>query len=420
MVFLIATSLQAQTHTSTTSKSTSSISIHSDSDDNNTSYSYSNSSKQDRNVSVSISNSDDSYTMRAQYPTNKYQEIKDVLVKEMNSKNHTTSNGKDLWNSTSNGDEVYEIVLKEDKLTIDLDKEIASSSLAEKFKTLGLTIRTIIVGKANESRREAERLQRDADRLRRDAERMQREAERMQREAEKQSQSISKNYRRDAKKIADEARKLASQALELNTTASHKGGISGDIRMLLGDSKTAYNANTKSSFNWTWPDAQRDIIDALKRENLIYTENDISFTYDESGMYANGIKLNTSQINTFNTIFYKHNMFKKYGFSFYASYNHIVLIDDGVALKDCIEALVSEAFISSKNEKVTFQINGHTAYKNGVQLSSTQLQKLNTLLLKNNIIPAPGKVIEIVKPDNFKLGYSIGKRKHLGTYYLKH
>ncbi|AUC82789.1 hypothetical protein [Lacinutrix sp. Bg11-31] len=188
----------------------------------------------------------------------------------MNSKNYTLSKGKDTWSSDSNGEEVYKVSLSNKKLTMHLDKDIASSTLAKKFETLGSTIRIVIVGEQNETRRDAERLQREADRLRRDAERMQSEADRIQREAQRQAASTSNQYR-------DDAIRIAYEASGLNLEAAHKGAVSSIVKQLLADSKTAYNNTTKSGFNWTWPKAQNQLLDAFKKDNLIHTKNDVVF-----------------------------------------------------------------------------------------------------------------------------------------------
>lgn len=391
------------------------------SDKNSSSYSYSISSSDDdgqnkkTNVSVSISNSDDSYSFRAKFPTEKQKEIKNVLFKEMSTKNHSVSRGKDIWNSNSNGDEVYKISLSLGKLSMHLDKDIASSSLAKKFENLGKTIRTIIVGKQNETRREAERIQREADRIRRDADRMQREAERMRREADRQIANISRQYKDDAKKIADEAKRLANEASGLNTEATHKGAIKSVVRQLLGDSKTTYNETTKSGFNWTWPDAQNELLEAFKSDNLINTKNDVVFIKDETGIHINGKHLSKNQENKYNNILTKYKIYTSHYFTFYKTYKHIVIIDDTPNLDGFINDAISKNILDSSSKDVKLELNGNTVYKNGNQLSTNTLNVLNSILLKNKIIPAPGKHFEIIK-KGVKVGYSIDGRAHLGTW----
>lgn len=423
MVLLITTTLQAQTTTTSSSKSSTTTSIHSDSDGGNSTYSYSHSTNekynnQSSNVSVSISNSDDSYSFSARFPSKKHKEIKDILTKEMSSKNYIVSKGKDSWHSYSNGKKVYQVSLSNKKLTMILDKKIASSSLAKKIKDFGLTLRTVIAGNQNETRREAERLQRKADRLRRDAERMQHEADRIQREAQRHVTASSRQYVNDALKIADEAKRLVNEASYLNKKATHKGAISSDVKQLLGDSKTTYNATT-SSFYWTWPDAQSELLVALKKENLIDPRDNIVFVKDATGIHVNGIHLSKNKAAKYSSILRKNKITKTHYFTFYKIDKHIVLLNDNADIKGFIDEAVSENILESANKKVKLELNGNSAYKNGFQVSTDILRQLNNILLKNNIIPSPGKMFEIMQPKNYKLGYSLGRKSHLGTWVME-
>jgi len=421
MVLLIATGLQAQK----TPKRPKTPKVHKSehSDETSSSYSYSISTSEDdgqnkgTNVSVSISNSEDSYTFRSKFPSDKLKEIRHVLTKEMSSKNHTVYKGRDSWNSDSNGEEVYKVSLSNGKLSMYLDKDIASASLIEKFETLGVTIRTVIVGKENEERREAERLQREADRIRRDAERMQREADRIQREAKRHASSASNQYKNEAKRIADEARRLAAEARDLNHVAGHNGTIGSVVRKLLGDSKTTYSENTKSVYNWTWPDAQNDLLAAFKKDDFINTENDVVFIKDRTGIHVNGKHLSKNQVAKYNGILEKNKISKAHYFTFYKTNGHIVLVNDNADMEGFMDDADAENLID-KNKKVKLQINGVTAYKNGIKVSTTDLSKLNNILIQNNIIPAPGKIFEIMKRGNYKLGYALSKSSHLGTWQM--
>lgn len=420
ILLLISTIVQAQTVT--TNKSSTTTSVHSDSDDGNSSYSYSvsnnKSNNQNSNVSVSISNSNDSYSFRARFSQAKNKEIKAILSKEMSSKNHTTSKNKDYWESKSNGEEVYKISLSRGKLSMHLDKDIASNSLAKKFEALGLTVRAVIVGEQNQTRRDAERLQREADRLRRDAERMQHEADRIQREAQQQAASNANQYRDDAIRIAEKAKLMANEASKLETEASHKGGVSIIIKNLLKEDKTYLSNTAKSNYNWSWPDIEKDIISMLEKNELITSVSDINFNYDTTGMYVNGTKLSTRQANAMLALFNKYKVFNKYGFSFYKNKDHIVLINERPYIENFINDAVNNGLLSSKNDKVKLNINGGSIYKNGVKLETNQLSTFNTLLVKNHIMPAPGKIFEIIKPGNYKVGYTFNGKSHLGTWQV--
>ncbi len=418
IIALLSTiSLNAQTPPNPPKTPSVHISEHSDSSTNNSSYSYSHSDSDNKksNVSVSVNNSENSYSLRAKFPEEKYNEIKEVLINEMNKKNHSVLKGKDIWSSDSNGEEVYEVSLSKKKLSMYLDKDIASSSLAEKFKNLGITIRTVIVGKENEARREAARLQREADKLRRDSERMQREAQRIEREA--QRVKTSERYRNDARRFSDEAKRLADEASRLNTRASHKGGISSYIRMLLQDVKTQINESLVN--NWNWSTIQKEILNNLENDNLVDSKNDVVFIKDETGFYINGEQLSKNMASKYNSILTKNKVSSTNYFTFYKRNQNIVLVNNNANIDGFLRDLVSNKIIESDRKKVKLELNGTSFYKNNSKISSSQSNTLNSLLLKNNIIPAPGKIFEIIKPDNYKLGYSIGGRTHIGTWSMK-
>lgn len=419
LMVLLITTTQAQTTTKSSSKSSTTSSTHSDSGNSRYSYSHSNDKDNNSNVSVSISNSKDTYKLRAKFPVEKYNEVKTILLKELNQKNYQAKSSEThRWTSSTNKDRVYDVTLSGTKLSIDLDKDVASEALVEKFETLGLTLRTVIVGKQNEARRDAERLQREADRLRRDAERMQREADRLQREAKRQATASSRQYKDDAIKIADEARRLAEEARDLNTSAGHKGAVSHEVKKLLKDSKTAYNQNKKNEFSWAWQATQSALISAFINDDLIETEDSIVYINDATGMYVNGKQLTKNKISKYNKILTKHAIPYSCYFTFYKTNRHIVIVNSNVDLDRLVKDAISNNIIDSESKKVKLELNGSTAYKNGNEVSSTTLKKLNIMLLKHNIIPAPGKIFEIMKSGNYKLGYSLDSNSHLGTWQM--
>jgi len=365
-------------------------------------------------TSVSIGISDESYMLRAKFPAEKFPDLEEVLMQEMNMDKMEISKGKQVWSSTSNGEEVYEVILSNTKLYMFLNKEIASSGLVNKFENLGATIRSLVASAQDEEIRQVEKLQREADRLRAEADRMQREADRIQKSATKSE--LDNRYLEDAERIAEEARRLAEEASELNMEASHKGGVSAMIKELLRENRTYYGKEVKNANNWTWPAAQKELISALLSEGLIKSEDEISFTKDETGGYVNGKKLTTDQMNRYSRIFSAYGLSKIGGFSFYKAGEHIVLITSNADIEGFLDDMVSHGHLSSKRAKVKLEINGISAFKGGVQVSENELLAYNELMLKNNIIPAPGKILEIMKPGSYKLGYTVGTKTHLGTW----
>ncbi len=149
------------------------------------------------NMYFSTSDSDDTYKVRAKFPDRKTTKIRAYLKEELGQKNRKVSGTKELWKMEYNGDTGYEVKVDDGSLRIFVDKELVSSSLFNKFKTITKNIKRYTSGKSEEKReeekqkraeerleREAEQLMREAERKIREAERLQREAERLQREAE--------------------------------------------------------------------------------------------------------------------------------------------------------------------------------------------------------------------------------------------
>ena len=66
------------------------------------------------------------------------------------------------------------------------------------------------------------------------------------------------------------------------------------------------------------------------------------------------------------------------------------------------------------------EINGDSTVLNGTQLSAAKVKTINKLLNAHNIIPVPGKEIQLMKKGSYKLGYSIGERTHIGTWGMEH
>lgn len=379
------------------------VSVHSDETNSKTSYSYSVSDDdQDSNTSISISNSDKDYSFRARYTKKKDNEIKEHLLKELGRNNFTESNGKMIWEAKTGNDEVYEIELRSGKLTMDLDKRIASNSLTEKMIKLGKSVKFIITGD-NDKKREAERLQRDAERLQRDAARMQREAVRLKERA-----------RNDSDRIQREAERLARNADRVEDEARHRGGVSTIIKELLTSNSTLYKGDQRTN-NWVLPGALNALTGSLKRQSLLSDENEINFTKDETGIYVDGEKLSRTQAISVNSVLASQGVSEGMHFSINTKNNHIVLVNGNANLEECLEAMVRQNVITSLKKKMELKINGNSVYRNGEQLSQSEVAKINNILQKHYIIAAPGKTLKIQSKGNFTLGYSRDKT-HLGTW----
>lgn len=150
------------------------------------------------NMYFSTSDSDDTYKVRAKFPERKTAKISAYLLEELGKKNMTSLGSKQQWRVEYNGDKGYEVKIDEGSLRIFIDKELVSSNLLNKFKTITKNIKNYTSGKSDEKReeeklkREEERLEREAEQLMREAERKIREAERLQREAERLKREAAK------------------------------------------------------------------------------------------------------------------------------------------------------------------------------------------------------------------------------------
>ncbi|ADY30161.1 hypothetical protein [Cellulophaga lytica] len=381
------------------------------------SYSKTSSDNQGGNISIAISNTNDSYKFKAKFPEERYVEIVSVLKNELESKKMTKSGSTYSWVSNANGNEVYNVNLNSKKLTMSLDKSIASDALITKFEALGKTLKTVISGN-DETKREAEELQREADRLLRDAERMKREAARIQREAKRIEQANLESYKEDAIRIAEEAKRLAEKAAIISVEASHKGAINTPLKMLLRSNKTYLSNTLKNTINYTWPSAQNELITALLKNNMVQSKNNIVFNTDPTGVYINGTKLTNTQINQYKSILKRYNITPDNTFSFYKTDNNIVIINNNAKLTSFLKNLKEKGYINSLKDKLLLEINGTSIIKNGKAVSTKDVAIYNRLLLQNNIIPAPGKIIEITASNAYKLGYTLNNKSHIGTWVM--
>lgn len=143
------------------------------------------------NTYFSTSDSDDTYKVRAKFHDRKTAKVRAYLLEELGKKNMTTSGSRQQWKVEYNGDTGYEVKLDDGSLRIFIDKELVTSNLLNKFKTITKNIKNYTSGKSDEKneeerlKREEERLEREAEQLLREADRKLREVERLQREAER-------------------------------------------------------------------------------------------------------------------------------------------------------------------------------------------------------------------------------------------
>ena len=188
LVGLVKTFAQTETKTETTSESSSTtVSINGDVLYDGGDLSFAG----NENSYFSTSDSDNTFRVRAKFNDRKTAKIRTYLLKELGDENISRSGNKQEWKMKSSGDTQYEVKLDEGSLRIFVDKEVASSQLFNKFKTITRNIKSYTSGNSNKKReeekaqREEQQLEREAEQLIREAEQKLREAERLKREAER-------------------------------------------------------------------------------------------------------------------------------------------------------------------------------------------------------------------------------------------
>lgn len=405
-----------------------------------TSSTYSSSTKSNNNnekTSVSISYTDDDYKLRARFPKNRYDKLKNLIENTLGGKNMDIGKGYSKW---SNDEKVYDIKLTEKNLRISLDLNVASPDLVEKFKNLGEDAKIIISGSSVNIERE--RVQREADRVRVEAERMKREAVRLEKQYERQTARAeerakrelerakrmetrkkeqlkleAKRIERDAKRVELEAKRLELEAKRIEEKARHKGGVSSYIKRLLENPKTRYTATTSgSNLNWIWPEVQENLLASLLKDKLITSTSEVTFTNEKDRMYANGTELSEAQRRTYNKMFRKAGIQANADFSFYKKGNNIVVIGLNAKIKKVFNDLYKNGHIASTDEAVKLAIDGNSITQNGQSLAKDKVAAYNAILRDNGIIPSPGKYIEMKKAGSYRLGYSLGNRGIVGTW----
>ncbi|WP_420571519.1 ATP synthase F0 subunit B [Kordia sp.] len=383
------------------------------------------SSSSSESTSISISHTEDDYKLRARFPKNRYEKLKNLIENTLGGKNMDIGKGYSKW---SNDEKVYYVKLTEKSLRISLDLNVASPALVEKFEAMGKDAKIIISGSSVNA--EKQRMQREADRMRREADRMQLEAERLERQAEREAKRIEQQAKREkqraereakriemqAKRIEREAKRLDREAKRVEERARHKGGVSTHIKRLLDDPKTAYSGTSDTNLNWIWPAIQNDLLASLRDDQLISTTDEVTFTTEKDRMYVNGTELSEAQNRKYAAMFRKAGVQRNADFSFYKKGNHIVVIGLNAKIKKVFNDLHKKGFIGSTDEAVKLLIDGNNITQNGNSLGKDKVAAYNAILRDNGIIPAPGKYIEMKKAGSYRLGYALGNRGIIGTW----
>lgn len=375
------------------------------------------------NIAISISDNNSHYNLSARFPENKISEVKRIITSELGNP-AGTSGTKSYWESSTGEDEVYKVAMRGNKLSVFLDKEVADENLITKIKNMGKLIRQAISGKDVEEEREAQHLQREADRLKREAERMRMESRRMQREAERlkereeqlkeQNKQVASRYERDAAQLAEEYQRIAAEAERLNRNAINNGAVSDVAARLLKKSSTVMPTPFVNTNNWKWPGAQKALLEKLITDAIITSDSEVIFARNPNGIYINGTRMSPGTQMRYDRLLKTHGIAMIDFFTFYKNGNHIIIVDDQALIEPILIRLQSAGHIATLQTKTSIAINGATVKINGEHITSEKVSEINNILSENNVIGAPGKMLNILGPNNYSLGYT-DKDAHLGT-----
>ena len=95
-------------------------------------------------TSVSIQNSDSSYSLKANFDSDKNEKVKKILLDNLDKEYQTSKEGVLIWQKKDSDEVVYSVVLKNGILKMNLDKELSSGNTVKKFETLGSQLRETI------------------------------------------------------------------------------------------------------------------------------------------------------------------------------------------------------------------------------------------------------------------------------------
>ena len=95
-------------------------------------------------TSVSIHNSDSSYSLKANFDSDKNEKVKTILIDNLEAK-YLISKGETLiWLKSDADETVYTVTFKKGSLKINVDKELNSVNAIKKFEILGDELRETI------------------------------------------------------------------------------------------------------------------------------------------------------------------------------------------------------------------------------------------------------------------------------------
>ncbi|WP_438423154.1 hypothetical protein [Aquimarina macrocephali] len=125
--------MNAQTSSTSSSKSSSEVTISISDDSNEKSYSR----------SFAIIDMEESFRIKIRFMKYMENDVKTYLIDQFGKENMTIEDEAYLWRKETENEELYEVRLKENRLRINVDKELASNKLIKKFERIGKELKSI-------------------------------------------------------------------------------------------------------------------------------------------------------------------------------------------------------------------------------------------------------------------------------------
>jgi hypothetical protein len=135
VILVFSTYAKAQTAVATANGNTATAKAH-----------YSSNSKSTK-TSVSVSDSDGSYTLRAEFDSWKRAKLQKLLSDNLDKNFLIVRDDIMIWKKENGNETAYTFALSNEKLKVNIDKELISKSTFEKFKALGEKISNLLTEK---------------------------------------------------------------------------------------------------------------------------------------------------------------------------------------------------------------------------------------------------------------------------------
>ncbi len=93
--------------------------------------------------SFAIMDMDNSYRIKVRFMKDMTDEVKSYLIDQLGEENMIFKDETYAWKKEIENEKVYEVTLKNNRLRINVDKELTSNKMLKKFKQVGKELKTI-------------------------------------------------------------------------------------------------------------------------------------------------------------------------------------------------------------------------------------------------------------------------------------